>query len=316
MKSSFSHRVTQLIPSLWLRTTRHTESRQPCRPALECLEARTVPSTLSVVNLNGGASAHSAVSSGVVYKAVDVPQRVDFLDVFTTSFVNVPQSLIIASLKVQLDLTYPLDNDLTIDLIAPDGTDVSLSAFEGTGANFQNTTFDDSAATPIWAGNSPFTGSYQPEGALSALAGTNARGTWQLQIIDWGASSGTLSSWSLIIQPAGSPNAVAPQGGIPRLVTAPSPSLMLTDALPPTFPAAGNPLMAGQTNGLTTQPAAVAPNVAGVEPVVVSVDVGSAPSSRVHVPTGSWHDLARTHDLSGTGGSGGPVNGLNANVML
>jgi subtilisin-like proprotein convertase family protein len=181
---------------------------------------------VNVVNPNGGAVAtRAAVSSAAVFQAADLPKRVDFPDVFTTSFVNVPQSMTIASLKVQLNITYPLDNDLTIDLIAPDGTDVPLSAFEGTGANFQNTTFDDGAATPIWAGNSPFAGSYQPEGSLSALTGTNAQGTWQLQIVDWGGSSGTLNSWSLIVQPAGSPATASTLvvGGFPSSTTAGAP---------------------------------------------------------------------------------------------
>jgi subtilisin-like proprotein convertase family protein len=164
-------------------------------------------------NSTGSATTTAAIltvkpSSGpIVFHSTDTPQPVDFLDVFTTSFINVPQSVTIASLKVQLNITYPLDNDLTIDLIAPDGTDVPLSYFEGTGANFQNTIFDDAATTPIWAGNSPFAGSYQPELPLSSLAGMNAQGTWELLIIDWGASSGTLNSWSLIVQPAGSPTA-------------------------------------------------------------------------------------------------------------
>jgi subtilisin-like proprotein convertase family protein len=157
-----------------------------------------------------------------VFHATDVPQRVDFPDVFTTSYINVPQNLTIANLRVQLNITYPLDNDLTIDLIAPDGTDVSLSSFEGSGANFQNTVFDDAAATPIWAGTSPYSGSYRPETPLSALAGLNAQGTWQLQIVDWGASAGTLNSWSLVVDSVGSPTTASSLvvGGFPTSTTA------------------------------------------------------------------------------------------------
>src|SRR5262249_34623966 len=161
-----SRHFARLARSLF-RPAPRPAARRPFRPMLEGLEDRALLST-------------------VTFHATDVPQRVDFPDVFTTSALNVPQSLTISSVKVQLDMTYPLDNDLTIDLIAPDGTDVPLSYFEGWGANFQNTTFDDSAATPIWAGNSPFAGSYQPEGSLSALAGGDGQGTRQLQIIRTG----------------------------------------------------------------------------------------------------------------------------------
>src|SRR5262249_35038258 len=186
MKSNTSQGVARLA-GLFRHPSAPRPVRRPrFRPALEGLETRALLSALSVLNLDQTAGmttarpANLATSSAMTFRAPDVPQRVDSLDVFTPSFVDVPQNLTIASLKVQLDITYPLDNDLTIDLIAPDGTDVPLSYFEGWGANFRNTTFDDGAATPIWAGNSPFAGSYQPEGSLSALAGRNAQGTWQL----------------------------------------------------------------------------------------------------------------------------------------
>jgi subtilisin-like proprotein convertase family protein len=180
------------------------------KPALECLEDRAVPSTMN------------SVASPIVARAADVPQPVDFPDVFTNSYINVPQNATIASVKVQLNITYPLDNDLTIDLIAPDGTDVSLSSFEGYGSNFQNTIFDDKAVTPITFGASPFAGSYRPETALSALAGKNIQGTWELEIVDWGGSSGTLNSWSLIVQPAGNPTPTASGLTVSGLPSAPT----------------------------------------------------------------------------------------------
>jgi subtilisin-like proprotein convertase family protein len=336
MMSNLPQRVARLA-----RFFRHSPSPRPAGrprflPALEGLEDRALPSTLSVVNLpdsghssprgefarahgfnsigvttsatvggvsapenlviNRAGSGHAAaagsgglksatpagptVSGEVVVSATDVPQPVDFPDVFTTSFINVDQSLAIASLKVQLNITYPLDNDLTIDLIAPDGTDVPLSYFEGTGADFRNTTFDDAAATPIWAGNSPFAGSYQPEGQLASVAGMNAQGTWELQIIDWGASSGTLNSWSLIIQPAGSFNS---SGLVAALNASPLPSATL---------AAGTPLNAGQTDALAEP--AVVPQHAGLD---ASPDAHGRHDRRVE-PAGA-NDPVRTAGFVG-----------------
>jgi subtilisin-like proprotein convertase family protein len=242
MSPTFRQRLARLANS-FRRPPARPAARPRFRPTLEGLEDRALLSTLGVLNLDNGPgltnvpvsgaassggmtparSASLAAPGGMVFRATDVPQPVDYLDVFTTSFINVPQSVAIASLKVQLNVTYPLDNDLTIDLIAPDGTDVPLSYFEGTGANFQNTIVDDRAATPIGAGNSPFAGSYRPEAPLSAVAGMNAQGTWELQIIDYGASSGTLNSWSLIVQPVGSPAPAASSftvSGFPSSTTA------------------------------------------------------------------------------------------------
>jgi subtilisin-like proprotein convertase family protein len=222
MNWNISHPLARLARAFRYRPAQRPAGRPRCRPVLEYLEDRSLLSTMGVVPA-GSLASSSPVPPPVVVRAADVPQPVDFPDVFTTSSVNVAQNLTIAAVKVQLNITYPLDNDLTIDLIAPDGTDVSLSSFEGSGANFQNTTFDDSAATPIGAANSPFAGSYRPESPLSALAGKSALGTWQLQIVDWGGSAGTLSSWSLIIQPTGTPAPTATSlavGGFPTSTTA------------------------------------------------------------------------------------------------
>jgi subtilisin-like proprotein convertase family protein len=278
MKLNFSRRVARLARYFGSPLPQRPVGRPSFRPGLEGLEDRALLSTLSVVHLDhsgpgsprgvlaradrGDRNAHMSgassaglraarpagtAASAMVFRAADVPQRVDFPDVFTVSSIDVPQGVTIASLKVQLDITYPLDNDLTIDLIAPDGTDVPLSSFEGNGANFQNTTFDDKAATPIWAGDSPFAGSYRPEGPLSSVAGMNAQGTWELEIIDWGASSGTLNSWSLIIQPA---VRLVPTDALP-LASPPAPgSAGATAARAPVTFSSPDPVMTSKSNAL------------------------------------------------------------------
>ena len=96
----------------------------------------------------------------------------------------------IASLKVQVNVTFPVDHNLRIDLFYIDSSGVLrkslvLSDFVGNGANFQNTIFDDAAATSIAAGAPPFAGSYRPSDPLSALKGQNAQGTWVLEVGDF-----------------------------------------------------------------------------------------------------------------------------------
>jgi hypothetical protein len=86
--------------------------------------------------------------------------------------------------------------------MAPDGTQVTLSTYNGGSSNnYTNTVFDDAAATSITSGIAPFTGTYRPEGVLSALNGKNANGTWQLRVTDSASGdSGSLTSWSITIQ--------------------------------------------------------------------------------------------------------------------
>ncbi|HZZ28237.1 MAG TPA: proprotein convertase P-domain-containing protein [Pirellulales bacterium] len=117
----------------------------------------------------------------------------------------------IGGLEVTLNITDLKDYHLTITLISPSGTQVTLTNkdgnFDGSGsniANYTNTVFDDYAATSIFTTSSsmaPFTGSYVPIGFLSTLDGTNPNGTWKLQVVDnnFRDSNGSITGWSLQI---------------------------------------------------------------------------------------------------------------------
>src|SRR5262249_20968210 len=52
MKSTFSQRVARLARSLWRRPAPRAAAPPPFRPALDGLEDRALPSTLTVLNLN------------------------------------------------------------------------------------------------------------------------------------------------------------------------------------------------------------------------------------------------------------------------
>ncbi len=158
-------------------------------------------------------SAQVNVQTTQVYSATDTPQPIGGL--FTTvSTITINQDVTIADLDVRLNITYPYDGDLYIYLQSPSGTQVVLSNYEGTGANFgtstQDTTFDSEAAVPISSGSAPFAGSYRPDGALTVYNNLDARGTWTLNVADGGIpgfllNSGTLNSWALLITPSSSP---------------------------------------------------------------------------------------------------------------
>ena len=102
----------------------------------------------------------------------------------------------VGTANVSVRLNHTFDGELTLSLIAPDGTEVRLATQRGgsgdnygSGANDCSGTpavFSDSGAVAISAGIAPFAGSFRPETPLSALAGHEMNGTWKLRVRDNG----------------------------------------------------------------------------------------------------------------------------------
>ncbi|HVM59765.1 MAG TPA: PKD domain-containing protein [Verrucomicrobiae bacterium] len=126
-----------------------------------------------------------------------------------TASIVVPDNATVQKVTVSVRLDHNYDGDVTMDLIAPDSTDVTLvSAVNndigpgGPGNDGQNfgsgnqdctgtfTIFDDGASTSIDGPNAPYEGSFQPENPLSALLGKSAQGTWYLRVVDTDLTSG------------------------------------------------------------------------------------------------------------------------------
>ncbi|MCA6362229.1 MAG: CotH kinase family protein [Bacteroidetes bacterium] len=101
---------------------------------------------------------------------------------------------------VCINLTHTYDGDLLIELLAPDSTTITLSREQGgSGDNFTNTCFNETASTSITLGSPPFTGSYVPQGFMGRINnGQNGNGNWTLRITDlYGGDVGNVISWSL-----------------------------------------------------------------------------------------------------------------------
>jgi serine protease len=136
-----------------------------------------------------------------VFSSLDVPKAISGLSVFTSTL-EVEQNLSIEDVNVSLNLTYPRVGNLNVWLTSPAGTTVYLSRRHGgANPNFTDTVFDDEAPQSITSGQTPFTGSFQPDDSLAALDGETAFGTWQLSVQNMTTRSrlGTLNSWSLNI---------------------------------------------------------------------------------------------------------------------
>jgi subtilisin-like proprotein convertase family protein len=84
-----------------------------------------------------------------------------------------------------VELVHTYDGDVTFALRSPSGTEVTLSANNGSsGDNYINTVFNDSATTAISSGSAPFTGTYKPDNVLSAFNGLSTNGWWRMRVTD------------------------------------------------------------------------------------------------------------------------------------
>lgn len=102
--------------------------------------------------------------------------------------------------QVCLNLTHPYMGDLTVSLVAPDGTTVELISNEGgSGNNMQNTCFLWNATTLINSGTPPYTGTFRPEEELAEVNnGQNPNGQWRLSINDNAENDfGDLTGWAI-----------------------------------------------------------------------------------------------------------------------
>ncbi len=116
-----------------------------------------------------------------------------------TSSLTVSATGTIQRAIVTLNVTHAYDGDLTVTLVAPDGTKVILAKNNGgAGKNYTDTIFDDSSTVLLSSGTAPFTNTYHPVGSLSTLAGKSMSGNWGLQVNDNSDGDiGILNSWSL-----------------------------------------------------------------------------------------------------------------------
>ena len=100
-----------------------------------------------------------------------------------TSTINVPNSMTITSVSVNVGITHTFQGDLEVALIGPDNTTVLLHNRTGGGTDNINTTYNITTRSAQ---------------ALSAFAGKNTSGAWKLRVRDLAsADTGTLNSWKV-----------------------------------------------------------------------------------------------------------------------
>jgi subtilisin-like proprotein convertase family protein len=181
-------------------------------------------------NDGGGYFAFTTGQSHVsTLASTDTPIPIpDNLGTGATSTIAVVDPAVVQDVNVTVNITHTYDHDLTLSLITPANTPITLAAQRGGSSNnFTNTTFDDEAAISIASGAAPFTGSFRPEQPLSVTDGLSGAGSWRFKAVDAAAQDlGTINSWTLkLIYPdlactlAGTPPPV-PDGAIGTGMTA------------------------------------------------------------------------------------------------
>ncbi len=105
----------------------------------------------------------------------------------------------LTDVNVTVNFRHDWLGDLDVFLISPKGTRVELfTDISSNERNMTSTVLDDEAALEIVHGRAPFTGSFMPEGSLSAFDGEEIQGTWRLEVTDDNVSEfGSLLGWSL-----------------------------------------------------------------------------------------------------------------------
>jgi subtilisin-like proprotein convertase family protein len=128
------------------------------------------------------------------FQTIDVPLSVSGLSPTSIDTLNFGLE------TVCFDLTHTYLSDLTVSLIAPDGTNIQLFTSVGGGDDDMiGTCLNEDAPLSLGSGSAPFTGTYQPMGQMGLVNnGQNPNGIWYLRIYDsYGADEGTLNSWSI-----------------------------------------------------------------------------------------------------------------------
>jgi subtilisin-like proprotein convertase family protein len=116
----------------------------------------------------------------------------------------------IRDVNVSVRVTHSYDRDLELWLMSPNRTIVKLALRRGgVGDNYgqgppdctgTHTVFDDQAATAIGEAAAPFAGPFRPDQPLSALNGSQGKGTWSLFVVDSATpDTGMLHCWGLTI---------------------------------------------------------------------------------------------------------------------
>ena len=146
----------------------------------------------------GGSGGTASATSGAISVAIPDATTVGVSSILNIS--GIPADATVTAVSVTVNITHTFDGDIDMFLIGPNGTQIELSTDNGgLDDNYVNTVFTNTASTSITAGVAPFTGSFLPEGNLTASFSI-PNGNWSLFLQDdAGGDLGTLTNWSIAV---------------------------------------------------------------------------------------------------------------------
>ena len=122
----------------------------------------------------------------------------DNASTFLTHTLNVPTSAAITDVNLAVNLTHTYISDITLAMLSPQGTQVTVFSGACTSNNNINATFDDNGSPIVCAPN--ITGNIIPVQPLFSLNGENPNGTWTFGVIDSAnLDTGTINSYTLTV---------------------------------------------------------------------------------------------------------------------
>jgi len=141
--------------------------------------------------------------SCVALKVSDLPQPIDDAvnDAPKTTVFSFPvgYDLPIQDINVKVDIKHDWVEDLTLTLVAPNGSSILLSQqLGGSNANYEQTVFDSEVTPSIFNAEAPFSGTFAPIQSLESLYGTSAFGEWTLEVTDaYSEDKGVLNQFEI-----------------------------------------------------------------------------------------------------------------------
>jgi subtilisin-like proprotein convertase family protein len=116
----------------------------------------------------------------------------------------------VKDVNASVRISHSYDRDLELWLMSPARTIVKLALRRGgvgndygsgaTDCTGTQTVFDDQAPAALAGARAPFAGPFRPDEPLSALNGTQAKGTWSLFVVDSATpDAGVIHCWGLTV---------------------------------------------------------------------------------------------------------------------